>query len=234
MNIYIDNNVLIDYEKDNAVLPVNNDLCYYYSYVHIDEMMELGNRLEAEKCKRLDTIKNLTKGRCLFNNDDDVVSVYYKDPYEIFSICNSSFYKELQKYKKELHGQFNINEKRVELIEDLKTDIRKLNNYSAKEIVNEFGTDLFGYVNNSAENFQTGFQSLFNFLDMIGFWADKYTSRSNLARSYDANHAYFATFCDFFVTDDKKTMNKANVAYQLYGYKTVAISRMDFITTQQK
>jgi hypothetical protein len=61
-------------------------------------------------------------------------------------------------------------------------------------------------------------------MDMLGFWQDKLTTGSTLARLYDANHAYHATFCDYFVTDDKRTQNKANVLYAYYKYKTKAIS----------
>ena len=61
-------------------------------------------------------------------------------------------------------------------------------------------------------------------MDMLGFWQDKLTTRSTLARLYDANHAYHATFYDYFVTDDKRTKNKANVLYAYYKCKTKAIS----------
>ena len=61
-------------------------------------------------------------------------------------------------------------------------------------------------------------------MDMLGFWQDKLTTKSTLARLYDANHANHATFCDYFVTDDVRTRNKANVLYSYYNYTTKAIS----------
>ena len=48
-------------------------------------------------------------------------------------------------------------------------------------------------------------------------------------RIYDANHAYYASACDYFVTDDRKTCNKANVAYYIMGLKTKAISNNEFL-----
>ena len=50
-------------------------------------------------------------------------------------------------------------------------------------------------------------------------------------RLYNANHAYFASICDYFVTDDRNTRNKANCVYKMYGYNTKAISYKDFIET---
>ena len=73
------------------------------------------------------------------------------------------------------------------------------------------------------------FQSFFNAMDMLGFWQDKRTERSNMARSYDANHAYFASACDYFITNDRRTCNKANVLYYYYGMKTKAILFAEFI-----
>lgn len=35
--------------------------------------------------------------------------------------------------------------------------------------------------------------------------------------------AYVASVCDYFVSDEKRTRNKANVLYYYYGMKTVAI-----------
>ena len=73
------------------------------------------------------------------------------------------------------------------------------------------------------------FQSFFNARDMLGFWQDKRTERSNMARSYDVNHAYFASACDYFITNDRRTCNKANVLYYYYGMKTKAILFAEFI-----
>ena len=230
MNIYIDNNVLIDHEENKDILPIREDLRYYYSYIHIDEMIELGDKLEEKKSKRLEAIRVLTKGKCLLNNDDYEVTAFNMDPDSIFSICLSPSYSTGWENLKELQSQFEIKEKRDAIIKILKIDVRRLNNYSVNELVQKYGADLYNYVNLSSMNTQTAFQSLFNFLDMIGFWADKFTAKSNMARCYDANHAYFASYCNYFVTNDKRTMNKANVAYQLWGYKTIAISKTDFVS----
>ncbi len=45
----------------------------------------------------------------------------------------------------------------------------------------------------------------------------------------DALHAYFASFCDYLVTDDKGLQVKANIMYQLFGFSTKVLSTEDFI-----
>ncbi len=68
------------------------------------------------------------------------------------------------------------------------------------------------------------FGGVFELLDLIGYWKDKYNEKSNYARLWDSNHAYFSSFCDYFISDDKRTRNKANVAFHIFDIKTQAIS----------
>lgn len=75
---------------------------------------------------------------------------------------------------------------------------------------------------------QEMFQSTFNILDALGFWLDKVNVGSTMNRIYDANHAYFASACDYFITNNRNTRNKANFIYHIWGYKTKAISFLDF------
>ena len=68
------------------------------------------------------------------------------------------------------------------------------------------------------------FAGVFELLDMIGYWKDKYNSKSNYARLWDSNHAYYSSFCDYFISDNKKTRNKTNVVFYTYGVKTKILS----------
>lgn len=49
----------------------------------------------------------------------------------------------------------------------------------------------------------------------------------------DALHAYFASYCDYLVTDDKGVQVKANIVYQLYNIKTKVLSSSDLINMRQ-
>ena len=65
---------------------------------------------------------------------------------------------------------------------------------------------------------------VFELLDMLGYWKDKEKENSNYARLWDAQHTFFASYCDYFVTDDKRTSYKAKVAYNIYKKRTKVIS----------
>ena len=45
----------------------------------------------------------------------------------------------------------------------------------------------------------------------------------------DGLHAYYGSFCDYLVTDDKGLQVKANIVYQLFGFRTKVLSTKDFI-----
>lgn len=111
----------------------------------------------------------------------------------------------------------------------------RINNYTPEELIEKYHDFVEYYVHSTDDGMvMPAFQSFFNAMDMLGFWQDKRTARSNLARSYDANHAYFASACDYFVTNDQRTRNKANVLYYYYGMKTKAVSYTEFMKVSIK
>lgn len=66
--------------------------------------------------------------------------------------------------------------------------------------------------------------AIFEVLDMLGFWKDKATSKSNYARLWDSSHTFYASYCHYFITDDKRTINKAKVVYDIYKIETKILS----------
>jgi hypothetical protein len=48
----------------------------------------------------------------------------------------------------------------------------------------------------------------------------------------DALHAYFASFCDYLITDDKGLQVKAHIMYELLGFSTKVLSTQDFINSK--
>ena len=62
--------------------------------------------------------------------------------------------------------------------------------------------------------------AMIEFIDMLGYWRDKQTDKSNTARFWDANHAFYASYCDYFISDDKRNRNKCRVVYEIYGIDT--------------
>lgn len=233
MKIYIDNNILIDYEKHRIELPTDN-ITYFYSIVHLQELIELGDRFYDLKDKRLETIYKLTNGHFIMDDDYQHLQRYIVDPNKMLISCMNPISMNIRESQKMKLKTFATDEKRDTIIKEMGVDVRRLNNYTVSEIAKQFGPLIYYYINNTSDTQQNVFSSFFNILDLIGSWRDKLTEKSNMARAYDARHAYHATICDYFVTNDIRTLHKANVVYQTYGYKTRAINYFDFLKLATK
>lgn len=70
------------------------------------------------------------------------------------------------------------------------------------------------------------FTTAYCILDMLGFHSDKLPKASNTIRSVttDAKHAYFAGFCDWFVTADTRLYHKAKALYSNFGVSTSVLT----------
>lgn len=73
------------------------------------------------------------------------------------------------------------------------------------------------------------FHTLFNLIDSANYWGDKKTAHSNVARLYDAAHAYFAQVCDVLVTNDKRMRAKTKAVYSFLGVKTKVVSTNEYL-----
>ncbi|MGC9355538.1 MAG: hypothetical protein ACP5D9_16940, partial [Mariniphaga sp.] len=117
----------------------------------------------------------------------------------------------------------------------------KLNNYSPEEIVEVVESVLKGSIIEIIQKASAFFPkkykfglsnyiaAIFELLDLCGFWKDSSTVKSNYARLWDSNHTFFASYCNYFVSDDKRTREKAKVVYYLYQVKTKVIDSVEFI-----
>lgn len=230
MNIYIDNNILINHEEGKIVLPRSESLNYYYSYVHIQELMESGTRFEQLNDRRIRAIIELTGNKCCQNNDNYEVELTTQDPRVfLFVLQKNAACTFLQERMREAALHWFDGKEPNTIMKHYGIEKSRINNYSPEELMEKYHDFIEYYVHSSADGMvMSAFQSFFNAMDMLGFWKDKRTNRSNLARSYDANHAYFASACDYFVTNDQRTRNKANVLYYYFGMKTKAVSFGEF------
>lgn len=73
------------------------------------------------------------------------------------------------------------------------------------------------------------YHTLFNQIDSANYWGDKKTVHSNVARLYDAAHAYFAQVCDVLVTNDKRMRAKTKAVYSFLGVKTNMMSTDEYL-----
>lgn len=232
MNIYIDNNILIDHEQKKCVLPIGQEYSYFYSYVHLQELME-SPRFKELMGGRVKAIMDLTDSKCCQNDDNWTVVFDNIDPWKYLIVLQQNpFARLLQQRIREVDLHWFDGKDPDAIMKFYGIEKSRINNYAPEELINQYRDFIEYYVSNTDDGMvMAAFQSFFNAMDMLGFWQDKRTERSNMARSYDANHAYFASACDYFITNDRRTCNKANVLYYYYGMKTKAISFAEFIKT---
>lgn len=235
MNIYIDNNILIDYEEGKVVLPKTESMNYYYSYVHLQELLE-SPRFNELIGDRIKAIMDSTNCKCCQNDDNWNVVFDNRDPRKyLVAIQQNPFSRLLQQRIREVNLHWFDGKDPDTIMKCYGIEKSRINNYTPEELINEYRGFIEYYVaNTDGGKVMAAFQSFFNAMDMLGFWQDKRTARSYLARSYDANHAYFASACDYFVTNDQRTRNKANVLYYYYGMNTKAVSYTEFMKVFNK
>ena len=80
------------------------------------------------------------------------------------------------------------------------------------------------------------FTAAYCLLDILGFHSDKLPKDTNTVRSVttDAKHAYFAGFCDWFISTDKSLCHKTKALYSHYGVSTRVMTPVEAISAIQK
>lgn len=75
------------------------------------------------------------------------------------------------------------------------------------------------------------FMAAYSILDLIGYKSDKLPKSTNAMNSVntDAQHAYFAAFCDYFITQDSRLASKAQALYHGFNISTKVISPKEAI-----
>lgn len=232
MRIYIDNNILISIE--NKEIKIDDLINFYgktaefvYSYIHIQELLEFQDKVENLKYKRFETIEKLTQNKYIrpIPSIDRKFDIVNEHPESVFQTVKKYYFltNEIRQYA----NNFDLID-RKKLIEILEIDIKRINNFSEMEVIDYFNNALS---KNLEVNLQTiidsmgillhdQISSIFNLLDFIGFWKDKKSSKANMARAYDASHAYFAAGCNVFLSNDLRARKKSKVAYAIKGIET--------------
>lgn len=80
------------------------------------------------------------------------------------------------------------------------------------------------------------FTAAYCILDMLGFHPDTLHKPTNTIRNVttDARHAYFAGFCDWFVTADKRLGHKAKALYNHFGASTRVMTPKEAVLAIQE
>lgn len=248
MTAYLDNNVVVAIENGDFTLNDVKSLFpdsktrFFYSAGHIFEAEAFsGNAIKTKADflkNRFETVRKIFKNNYLYldlkgNNLTHII----EDPQEVYdTITLVPFGIDAMRMFMNLFSK----EQKEEVRKSLGIETHKLNNYSSSEVINHLNTRLTTWGNNLSflEMIENGIKNhpdgknfglhnriagVFELLDMFGYWKDKETDTSNYARLWDADHTYFASYCDYFVSDDKRTRNKASVVYNMYHKLTKII-----------
>lgn len=226
MVAYLDNNIIIDIEDRKIQIPQDKSIIYPFSYVHIEELLEAGDKLEMLKQKRLDTLTKLSNHNYLINYNSKL-QIVKRSPLMAFNDFYNNpialLVKEGKKYACNIMPDGDV------LINIMGINKNVINNYKHQELLDKYGKHIITFVEFTGNSLLEKFQSFFTYLNQIGYYKEKSKLSPYLNISLDASHAFYASYCDYFVTNDKRAMYKANFIYTYYGIKTKAVSFEEFI-----
>lgn len=249
MNVYLDNNIVVSLENGDyslesikALIP-NNKIRLFYSSAHIFEIEQFKGSPALSKedllARRFNTIRTLFKNNYLYTNrKGNLLTNSIEDPKVVLETIT-----QVPAGISAMKGFMNLipTEQKESIRTDLGIEIQKLNNYTVTEVIGHLNTKLAQWgdgrpfmeiIENAFQYFPNGnsfglphrMVAVFELLDMLGYWKDKVTDTSNYARLWDSEQSYFASYCDYFISDDRRTRYKAGVAYGIYDIPTRIIS----------
>jgi hypothetical protein len=74
------------------------------------------------------------------------------------------------------------------------------------------------------------YMQAYHCLDLLGISKDKITRKNNYNNLMnDAMHSYFAQYCDYYVTEDKRALSKSEALYNQFEIQTKTLSVDEFI-----
>jgi hypothetical protein len=233
---YLDNNIIVSIEDgDHSVeqFVCKNDCAYYFSQAHIEELLEAKDNPKVSQDGRLNLIAKLCGRNHILTGGDTVPEFFDKEPIEIYYSVKYNFIRQL------ILQSVSQGDKLASLFrQTLGFDSKQFNNEAPEETLgiiddrmrNKIGVDLYTWlIQTEANNGRAIYHTLLQIIDMANYWGDKKTNHSNVARMYDAAHAYFAQICDVLITNDKKMSKKVKAIYSFMNVKTKVVTANDFL-----
>lgn len=236
MKVYLDNNVIIDIEQGkyeiNDFLSLS-DIDYYYSESHIGELLEARDNPKVSQKKRLDLISEICKQNCILTGALDLPEIIQMDVKGMYKIVDNPLRDMINNEIMDASDTFEL------LREIIGLDSREFNNEGPEEVLRiidarmttKIGIGLIPYLTVSeAYGGKVLYYNLLKIVDVANYWSDKKTSHSDIARLYDASHAYSAQICDVLVSNDRKMRYKIKAIYSFLGVKTIVLSTQEFFS----
>ena len=236
MKVYLDNNVLVDIEAVKCSVEDFTGMSgatYYYSDAHLNELLEAKGKPKVSQGGRLSLISQLCGRNNILTGGFEAPVISEKEPVEIYRLCDTPL-------RAFIVQQVNTGDDLfMELRERLDFDSTVFNNVNPEcvlkmideRVKHKFDNmDLLTYLRETeAYGGKPLYHTLFSLIDSANYWGDKKTARSNVARLYDAAHAYYAQACDILVTNDKRMRAKTKAVYSFLGVKTIVVSTNEYL-----
>lgn len=80
------------------------------------------------------------------------------------------------------------------------------------------------------------FVAAYTMLDLLGYHSDKLSKPGSTINGLlsDAQHAFMASYCDYFITEDRRLAAKAKALYIEFGIETIVLAPSDVETVLQE
>jgi hypothetical protein len=152
-----------------------------------------------------------------------------QDIFDLFSKINSNpvVYKELRKmFRNGLMIDPNIS--------NFDNAIEQLDKYLPKTMLNKSFTELYD-LNNKSQSKNKNFDKIIGVymqLDFVGYNPDKITSKNQYNNIFnDASHCFYASHCDYYLTNDTRNYKKSKAVYESENIATQVFNTTDFVNS---
>ncbi len=252
MIVYLDWNIII-YLKENfdkfSILSNLNETVFPYSNAHIQEIRNIKPFKNFSKSElvneHLNFLSDISRDNLLeYDYGNKQFNYFKKVVFESYQLIDNNI---LNGMLKSIFSNMAL-QQRDEIQKEFDTDPKKINNINPNEVVTQLNSFVkkttnhgFSEITQLVDNLKLeipfcpvsmNFAVIFELLDLVGYWRDNYNDKSNEARFWDSHHAFHASHTDIFVSDDKRTRNKAKVLYNIYKIETKVLSLDEFLENE--
>lgn len=235
MKVYLDNNVLVDIESGKYQLSdfisINN-ADYYYSDAHLEELLEAKGNPKISQEGRLALLSMICGQECILTGGYGRPEFIEKDVAEMYRIADNPIRAYISAIAQNGTNTFD------NIRRELGFESCRFNNDEPEKVLcaidekmeEKLGMGLGEYlIRSEAYGGKALYGTLLNIIDTANYWGDKKTGHSEIARLYDASHAYLASICDVLVTSDKKMRSKVIAIYSFLKIDTKVKSVEEFL-----
>lgn len=224
--IYLDYNVLQDFENNKNVINqlINEENFFVYSPIHAEEVIRATEKKDyiLQKKKVTDIISKYFSNILVIEQDDKV----YKEEFEnsIERAINNPIQRIVDIVKVLDFYELSPSPTKDDIknyLNQIKINNIILNNLSIPEILTKFPKlkEYFDDIIKNTSIFNSPINSLFSFLDYIGYFSEKNTKRFK-SSFYDCLHVEYAEGTKYFITKDKKLAKRAEAIYNFLNIRT--------------